>query len=495
MSATPLILFDSPGSPCARRVKISLIEKGIPFELVTLDLSSMEQKRADYLELNPNGVVPTLVHGGRVVFEANVITRYLDDAFPDTPLYPTDIEGLCTVTSWQNLELEIAKKFRPLLYQRLMGPMVRMTKTLDQALDTVRKNDASLSDIAWETRVWSVDVATPQEEAELEAKHRELLGVLETQLSKTPFLMGSSLGIADISVAPRVAMYPMIQIDLEKDFPKVADWVKRLEARKSFSSTVSDEEAKLRKMAGTPLLVAASRVYGKDRKSSFSDKLITTLAKPILKKVVAKAAKARTPLVIPDVKEMPVPEFGIVPPFTTDISKLIPITICVQENDPTGNAVEILANAIDGVTVQEADRFEFQTGDTRLTSPYLALEILARVSKSTVWRFPHSVDEATKVRCWLALAAGSEKDFRPFLTATGRKTGAGFIVDQSMSELEVKRRLEIVTDGLGNGEFLVGDGATVADLCWAVEIDALHQTGLIDVPNKLRSWSERLVSA
>ena len=77
-----LTLFDTPGSPCARRVRIVLLEKGLTWETRLVDLTRMEQKRPEYLALNPNGVVPTLVHDDRVVYESNVITEYVDAVFP-----------------------------------------------------------------------------------------------------------------------------------------------------------------------------------------------------------------------------------------------------------------------------------------------------------------------------------------------------------------------------------------------------------------------------
>jgi len=85
-----LVLYDAEGSPCARRVRIVLLEKGLAWETRLLDLTKMEQKRPEYLALNPNGIVPTLVHGDRVIYESNVITEYLDEIFPSPRLYPAD---------------------------------------------------------------------------------------------------------------------------------------------------------------------------------------------------------------------------------------------------------------------------------------------------------------------------------------------------------------------------------------------------------------------
>jgi glutathione S-transferase len=83
-----IVLYDHAASPCARRVRIALLEKGLAWRSRPIDLEHMEQKSPWYLALNPNGIVPTLQHGDRVIWESNVITEYLDAVFPDPPLYP-----------------------------------------------------------------------------------------------------------------------------------------------------------------------------------------------------------------------------------------------------------------------------------------------------------------------------------------------------------------------------------------------------------------------
>jgi glutathione S-transferase len=104
-----LLLYDFGGSPCARRVRISLLEKGLDWDTQTIDLSRMEQRSPEYLAINPNGLVPTLAHGERVIWESNVITQYLDDLFAECPLYPGDPWQLAQVRMWQAAEQAMAK--------------------------------------------------------------------------------------------------------------------------------------------------------------------------------------------------------------------------------------------------------------------------------------------------------------------------------------------------------------------------------------------------
>jgi len=254
-----LILYDHPSSPCARRVRITLIEKGLRWDTQVIDLSRLEQRRPEYLRLNPNGFVPTLAHGERVIFESNVITEYLDDAFPDVALYPSDPWERAQVKMWQAAEAAMAKDYRPLMYQRVMGPMVRLTRTLAEALATARQSTTDPADLAWEERVWTLTVLTPEEEAQVVERLWQWLGVLERHLDGRTFLVGERFSQAEVSVFPRVMMYAFVQLHITPErFTNVARWMEGLSGRTSFASTVSAQDAQLLKLAKTPLLLGSS---------------------------------------------------------------------------------------------------------------------------------------------------------------------------------------------------------------------------------------------
>jgi len=79
---TTLVLYNAPQSTCSQRVRFVLHAKGLPFEERKLDLFAGDQLKPEYLAINPNGVVPSLVHDGRVVIDSSVIMEYLDEVFP-----------------------------------------------------------------------------------------------------------------------------------------------------------------------------------------------------------------------------------------------------------------------------------------------------------------------------------------------------------------------------------------------------------------------------
>src|SRR4026207_1645511 len=82
-----LELYPGPPSVCAQKVRLTLAEKGLEWQSHLLELNG-DHLTLEYLKINPNGVVPTLVHDGTIIVESTVIIHYLDDLFPDPPLMP-----------------------------------------------------------------------------------------------------------------------------------------------------------------------------------------------------------------------------------------------------------------------------------------------------------------------------------------------------------------------------------------------------------------------
>src|ERR1700756_4021088 len=76
-------LYNAPQSTCSQRVRFVLNAKGLPFEEIKLDLLAGDQLKPEYLALNPNGVVPTLVHDDAVIIDSSVIIEYLDEVAPE----------------------------------------------------------------------------------------------------------------------------------------------------------------------------------------------------------------------------------------------------------------------------------------------------------------------------------------------------------------------------------------------------------------------------
>lgn len=86
-------LYTFPPSTNSRKVRIVLLEKGMEFERVNVDLTKREQKNPEYLKIHPFGQVPALDDEGFVLYDSTVINEYLEDEYPYPSLMPSDSEG------------------------------------------------------------------------------------------------------------------------------------------------------------------------------------------------------------------------------------------------------------------------------------------------------------------------------------------------------------------------------------------------------------------
>ena len=80
-------------TPNGQKLLIALEELGLPYTPHWIDITKGDQQKPEYLELNPNAVVPTLLHDDLVVIESTVINEYVDDAFPGPALRPSRLQA------------------------------------------------------------------------------------------------------------------------------------------------------------------------------------------------------------------------------------------------------------------------------------------------------------------------------------------------------------------------------------------------------------------
>jgi glutathione S-transferase len=97
-----LELYHTVNSVCAQKVRVQLEEKALDWTSHLMTLRG-DQFEAAYLKLNPNGVVPTLIHDGRPIIESSVILYYLEECFPDALLMPKDPMARATVRLFNKL--------------------------------------------------------------------------------------------------------------------------------------------------------------------------------------------------------------------------------------------------------------------------------------------------------------------------------------------------------------------------------------------------------
>ena len=95
-----LELYHNAASTCSQKVRMVLAEKSLDYTSHPINLITGEQHDPAYVKLNPNHVVPTLVHDGAVFIESTLINEYLDEAFPEPPMRAADPAGRHAERLW-----------------------------------------------------------------------------------------------------------------------------------------------------------------------------------------------------------------------------------------------------------------------------------------------------------------------------------------------------------------------------------------------------------
>jgi len=238
--AADIVLYDAANMPSPRRVRMCLIEKGLSFRIRWLNLGLMDQKQPAYLRLNPTGLVPTLLHEGQRVYDSNVINEYLDSLYPQPPLVPPDAFGQAQMRMWFAFEGDFAKPFRDASYETLGKARVRNTGMTPQGLSA--EIGKRTSKPAYLKFVMSL-LTMPTDESliadRLALILEKLSGMEDSLADGRTWLCGDCFTLADIALAPRMDMFPVIGVhDLPERFYHIGAWMRRLQQRQSWQRSL-----------------------------------------------------------------------------------------------------------------------------------------------------------------------------------------------------------------------------------------------------------------
>lgn len=232
-----LTLYNAAHSTCSQKVRICLAEKGLAFEDIRLDLGkAKDHLKPDYLKINPNGVVPTLVDDGNIIMDSSVICEYLDERYPQVRLTPEDLVERARMRAWMRFLEEV-----PTAAVRVpsfnMGFLPRF-----EGLDR-KQFEAEQSDVRPIRKQFYRRMGTSGfKKEDVEASFEQLGNTcrrMNAALENGPWLLGAQYSLADIIVAPlidRMADLGFSEI-WDPKYQRVADWYARIQARPAFQQT------------------------------------------------------------------------------------------------------------------------------------------------------------------------------------------------------------------------------------------------------------------
>ncbi len=194
-----------------RAVLMALESKGVPYDLVPVDIFSKAEDLDAYREIHPFGRIPALRHGDFVLYETAAINRYVDEAFLGPPLQPEQAQNRARMT--QIISMTDSYAYRPLVWdvyvERVSNP--KEGKPSDEAL---------------------IAAALP--------KARIYLKALHYLMGRQAFLAAATPTLADFHAAP-VFGYFLETVegrDVLAEFPRIAQWWSRISATEAFKRAV-----------------------------------------------------------------------------------------------------------------------------------------------------------------------------------------------------------------------------------------------------------------
>jgi glutathione S-transferase len=212
-----------------------LEEKHLPWVSHALDLAKGETHTPEYFGINPNGVVPTLVHDGVVIIESDDIMEYLDKHFPEPPLLPRDAASRGEVISWTKLITGIhLRGVKVWIYHNKMRNSLKMQ---GEALERYRRLQTNAGLLAFHEKSATAEGFSDADVLESGRILRDAWGQVESALQRHRWIAGDEFSIADIAWVP--VHFTLIGANFDfTPYPAVQAWERECRKRDSFQQGI-----------------------------------------------------------------------------------------------------------------------------------------------------------------------------------------------------------------------------------------------------------------
>ena len=237
-----LELYNAAVSTCSQKVRLVMAEKGLEYVDRQLSFAANDHLSDWYLRLNPNGVVPTLVHDDKVVTDSSVINEYLDETFPSHPLVPADPYERARMRVWRQYIDEVpTTAIRPPSFNAfVVGIWARLSDEEWEAHKARMPLRKHLYQRMSRNGFPKADIDEALERLE------QTLERMDQSLREGPWLNGERFSLADISLVPTIVRMQDIGLDhMWAERPRVGDWYERVQSRPSFAAAYASGSRQL----------------------------------------------------------------------------------------------------------------------------------------------------------------------------------------------------------------------------------------------------------
>ena len=257
---TGVHFFGFDGAPCSQRVGFALAEKGLsrarqvkfmstrPGDLAAsegsyifrqVSLIKHDNLTAEYAAIQPNMVVPALVHDGKLHIESMEIIEYLDQQWPSNPLIPSDAETAALCHELVELGKALHVSVRHVTFNWSLGKLGKTNKQTQARIKALEQEDSPEQLAAFYQQFNEDRIARETFVEHLNALE-DGYAAQDARLASdgSAFLTGDSFTIADIIWAIKVLRLTECGYPFAANFPALAAWYARVEARAGFQQGV-----------------------------------------------------------------------------------------------------------------------------------------------------------------------------------------------------------------------------------------------------------------
>ena len=203
MPDTKRTIWGRANSVNGQKVLWCLAELDLPYERIDAGMAFGQNDTAEYLAMNPNGRVPTLVDGDYVLWESNSIMRYLNLAYgKGSAIYPQDAKGRAAVDRWLDWTLSTLQPVdRPVFWGLVRTPQAER--------DMVQlQKDADAAAVVW--------------------------NVVEAQVANRRYIEGDQFTIADIAIGAFARRWFGVEGVTRPKAPNTERWLAQLSDRPGY---------------------------------------------------------------------------------------------------------------------------------------------------------------------------------------------------------------------------------------------------------------------
>jgi len=203
-----LTIWGRPNSVNVQKVLWCLRELDLPFARIDAGMQFGRTSEPDYLAMNPNGRIPTLVDGDYVLWESNSIMRYLCMAYGEaSPIYPQDAKRRAGVDRWLDWTLSTLQPVeRPVFWALVRTPAAQRDMIAIQ-------RDADVAAEAWR--------------------------IVDRQLAARRYLEGDQFTLADVAIAAFARRWFGVEGIIRPELPELDRWYAQVADRPGFVQFVA----------------------------------------------------------------------------------------------------------------------------------------------------------------------------------------------------------------------------------------------------------------